>query len=326
MFISIVVGIGIDYGVYLLYRYQEENGRGSSPVEAASPDRRAGRPGHVARSAHGDRRVLRAGAHRLPGHPGVRLRGGHRRPHGVSCRWSRSSPRCWVLLDGRRAAAAVPAAGNAVERAIWLEPIIRVSEDDHRADRSADGVHLLERHPRRLRLQHAQASRPRAWSPWRGKNGSSPRRGAPALPHSRPPRASTSSGRSREAFAALPTVAKVESVLMLVPDRQPEKVKLIQQFAPLLGARARRDSTRAGSGRPARAARDTAPAPAAHHGGGGGTRPAARSEHRPRQAGRGPGQARPGRTPRQAGARARATPAADRARLRRQAGRASRRA
>src|SRR5678815_2228592 len=31
-----------------------------------------------------------------------------------------------------------------------------------------------------------------------------------------------------------PTVAKVESVLMLVPDRQPEKVKLIRQFAPLL--------------------------------------------------------------------------------------------
>ena len=40
--------------------------------------------------------------------------------------------------------------------------------------------------------------------------------------------------RKQEAFAALPTVAKVESVLMLVPDRQPEKVKLIQQFAPLL--------------------------------------------------------------------------------------------
>ena len=40
--------------------------------------------------------------------------------------------------------------------------------------------------------------------------------------------------KKQEAFAALPTVAKVESVLMLVPDRQPEKVKLIQQFAPLV--------------------------------------------------------------------------------------------
>ena len=50
--------------------------------------------------------------------------------------------------------------------------------------------------------------------------------------------------KKQEAFAALPTVAKVESVLMLVPDRQPEKVKLIQQFAPLRGARARRDGDR----------------------------------------------------------------------------------
>jgi predicted RND superfamily exporter protein len=40
--------------------------------------------------------------------------------------------------------------------------------------------------------------------------------------------------RKRAAFAALPSVAKVESVLMLVPDRQPEKVKLIKQFAPLI--------------------------------------------------------------------------------------------
>ena len=34
MFISIVVGIGIDYGVYLLYRYEEELGRGRRPAEA----------------------------------------------------------------------------------------------------------------------------------------------------------------------------------------------------------------------------------------------------------------------------------------------------
>ena len=40
--------------------------------------------------------------------------------------------------------------------------------------------------------------------------------------------------KKQDAFAALPSVAKVESVLMLVPDRQPEKVKLIKQFAPLV--------------------------------------------------------------------------------------------
>ena len=40
--------------------------------------------------------------------------------------------------------------------------------------------------------------------------------------------------RKQEAFAALPSVSKVESALMLVPDRQPEKTALIRQFAPLV--------------------------------------------------------------------------------------------
>jgi hypothetical protein len=38
----------------------------------------------------------------------------------------------------------------------------------------------------------------------------------------------------QEAFAALPSVSKVESALMLVPDRQAEKTALIRQFAPLV--------------------------------------------------------------------------------------------
>jgi hypothetical protein len=38
--------------------------------------------------------------------------------------------------------------------------------------------------------------------------------------------------RKQDALAALPSVSKVDSILMLVPDRQPEKIKLIGQFAP----------------------------------------------------------------------------------------------
>jgi uncharacterized protein len=38
----------------------------------------------------------------------------------------------------------------------------------------------------------------------------------------------------RDAFAALPSVAEVESVLMLVPDAQPEKAKVIAQLAPIV--------------------------------------------------------------------------------------------
>ena len=40
--------------------------------------------------------------------------------------------------------------------------------------------------------------------------------------------------RKRDAFAALPSVSQVESVLLLVPDGQPEKAKLIEQFAPIV--------------------------------------------------------------------------------------------
>ena len=40
--------------------------------------------------------------------------------------------------------------------------------------------------------------------------------------------------RKRDAFTALPSVSQVESVLMLVPDGQPEKAKVIEQLAPIV--------------------------------------------------------------------------------------------
>ena len=49
MFISIVVGIGIDYGIYFLYRYQEELALAAVAGRRPPPDGRAGGPGHAAR-------------------------------------------------------------------------------------------------------------------------------------------------------------------------------------------------------------------------------------------------------------------------------------
>src|SRR5262249_30603966 len=34
MFLSLVIGVGIDYGIYFLYRYQEERGRGADVAQA----------------------------------------------------------------------------------------------------------------------------------------------------------------------------------------------------------------------------------------------------------------------------------------------------
>ena len=53
------------------------------PDQGSSPDGRAGGTGHAARGPDGGRRVRRADAHRLPGHPRVRVRLGDRHPRGV---------------------------------------------------------------------------------------------------------------------------------------------------------------------------------------------------------------------------------------------------
>src|SRR4030095_9346792 len=40
--------------------------------------------------------------------------------------------------------------------------------------------------------------------------------------------------RKHAAFRALPSVSEVDSVLLLIPDDQPEKLKIIADFAPLV--------------------------------------------------------------------------------------------
>ena len=228
-------------------------------------------------------------------------------------------PALLALVDRRRAAIAAGAgagrgrgAGDAGSSA---SPRIarRSGADACRPDR----VRRLERHPRRLRLQHAQA--PGQGGGVRAVGGADPRQGGTLGLHRARDirRASTSSAKKQEAFAALPTVAKVESVLMLVPDRQAEKVKLIQQFAPLV-APVRVGTATAARGRRLRAPLETLRRRLRLVTAEGGDK--ARREVRagPGQAGRAPRQARPAGIP--AGrTRARAAPGADRARLRRQA-------
>ena len=83
MFISIVVGIGIDYGIYLLYRY-EEGRRAGGGVEASlvmAAERAGAR--HAARRPDRVGRVLRAALHRLSRDCRVRLRVGNGHPAGL---------------------------------------------------------------------------------------------------------------------------------------------------------------------------------------------------------------------------------------------------
>ena len=317
MFISIVVGIGIDYGIYLLYRYREELGGGSSPAEALRRTAERAGPGMLlgALTATGAFFVLM-----LTDFQGIREFGF---VAGTAISMAFLSmvtlfPALLALVDGRAAAAspAPPAAGEAVARAIWLERIteyrktimaltvavtaftvwsaVRVGFDYNMLKLQAKGVESVVWEERIL----AKA----------GRSGFAALATSSSLDELR---------RKQEAFAAVPTVAKVESILMLVPDRQLEKVKLIQQFAPLVAPVHVGTATVARAGHAARAPRDAAAPPAARHRGGKRQGPQRGPAH-PGQAERPPRHARPGRIP--AGrARARAAPGADRPRLRRQA-------
>ena len=233
MFISIVVGIGIDYGVYLLYRYREELARESSPTGALRQTAERAGPGMLlgALTATGAFFVLM-----LTDFQGIREFGFVAGSAVLMAFLSMVTlfPALLALVDRRRAAiAAAPGSGEGVARAMWLERItayrktimaltvpltaftvwgaVRVGFDYNMLKLQAKGVESVVWEERIL----AKA----------GRSGFTALATSSSLDDLR---------KKQEAFAALPTVAKVESVLMLVPDRQPEKVKLIQQFAPLV--------------------------------------------------------------------------------------------
>ena len=209
-------------------------------------------------------------------------------------------PALLALLDEAGGPGRAGRRRRAVARAMWLERIIRVSQDDPGGDRGPDRVRRLERRPRRLRLQHAQASGQGRGV--RGVGGADPRQGGALglrrARHRLEPRRAPA--ESRRPSPPCRRSSKVESVLMLVPDRQPEKVKLDPAIRPAGGARARGDGDRARARRAARAARDAAAAPAAGHRGG--------ERQGPQRGAARPGQARArsstssaGADPRQAG-------------------------
>ena len=98
------------------------------------PDGRAGGPGHAAQRPRGDGRVLRADAHRFPGHPGVRLRGGRRHPDGVPVDGHPlpGPPRAGGSRPGRAVAGG---ARRRWLRARWLERIISIARRSWRRRR-----------------------------------------------------------------------------------------------------------------------------------------------------------------------------------------------
>ena len=236
MFIPIVIGIGTDYGIYFLYRYEEERRVDARPGGALRRAAEGAGPGMLlsALAAAGAFFVLL-----LTEFTGIEEFGV---VSGTAIAMAFVSmitlfPALLALVDRGRAAAAPAMATRGPDdlRARWLERIV-----EYRKTILAAAVVLtafaiwsatqVDFSYNMLRLQ-AHGVESVAWEERilakAGRSGFAALTTASSLDELR---------RKEKAFAALPSVSKVESALMLVPDRQPEKTALIHQFAPLVAS------------------------------------------------------------------------------------------
>jgi uncharacterized protein len=231
MFISIVVGIGIDYGVYLLFRYEEERALGATVPRALERTAERTGPGMLlgALTAAGAFFVLI-----LTDFTGIREFGF---VSGTAILMAFLSmitllPALITMVDGGRAAPADRSA-DALRETRWLERIVGYRKTilvlavgfSGLALWAATGVGFSYN---LLKLQ-ARGVESVAWEERilavAGRSGMAALASADNLEELQ---------RKQEAFGRLPSVAKVESVLMLYPDRQVEKAAMIGELAPLL--------------------------------------------------------------------------------------------
>ncbi len=234
MFISIVIGIGIDYGLYFLFRYEEEIFLGRNLKEAL--ELTAARTG-----------------------PGILL----------GALTAGATFYVLMLTDFRGIQELGFIAGTAILMA-WLGmmtlfPALLVLVDRHHADRPRNQTpraHALERihvpvldrltsHPKAVLTAAGLATVASLWAVpyvgfdynllnlqakgtesvvWErrildttGRSGFNGLASATSLEELR---------RKVEAFEKLPSVSEVDSVLRVIPDSQPEKIAIIKSFAP----------------------------------------------------------------------------------------------
>ena len=231
MFVSIVVGIGVDYGVYWLYRFEEE--LAGAPTVAAAVRRTGERGGAAlllgALTAMGAFLVLT-----LTDFQGIREFGF---VSGVAILLAFVSmitlfPALLALLPRRWTRVSTPGE-PVIARAIWVEGVTGYRKSILAITAAltvlaAWGAVDVGFDYNMLKLQ-AKGVESVAWEERiltrAGRSGVTALATASSLDELR---------SKRDAFAALPSVSAVESVLMLVPDGQPEKAKVIAQLAPIV--------------------------------------------------------------------------------------------
>ncbi|MBI2529331.1 MAG: MMPL family transporter [Candidatus Rokubacteria bacterium] len=236
MFISIVVGIGIDYGIYFLFRYEEEIFLGRNLKEALELTAARTGPGMLlgALTAGGTFYVLG-----LTDFRGIQELG-FIAGSSILLAWVSMMtffPALLVLIDRHHAARPrdqkprahelerirVPilerltrfpvtilvAAGALTAASVWALP--SVGFDYNMLNLQAKGTESVAWEKRILATT--------------GRSGFNGLASAGSLEELR---------RKQEAFERLPSVSEVDSVLHLIPEEQREKTALIKSFAPLV--------------------------------------------------------------------------------------------
>jgi hopanoid biosynthesis associated RND transporter like protein HpnN len=236
MFISIVIGIGIDYGIYFLFRYEEELFLGRNLKEAIEITATRSGPGMLlgAVTAGGTFYVLW-----LTDFRGVRELG-FIAGTALILAWLAMMtlfPAALVLVDRRHAgrpAGTIPRAIALermhvpfVERLVSYPKTVLVMAAALTVV-SAWGLRYIEFDYNLLNLQ-AAGTESVVWEKrilaTAGRSGFTALASADTLDELR---------QKYKAFHALPSVSEVDSVLLLIPEDQPEKLKIIGDFAPLV--------------------------------------------------------------------------------------------
>jgi len=236
MFISIVIGVGIDYGIYFLARYREEMLLGRNANEALERTAERSGPGILiaAFTAGGTFLVLL-----LTDFRGIQELGF---VAGIS-----------ILLAGLSMMTTFPALLRLVDRHRAARSLGDAASPDQRRRLEVPILDGLARRPGRVLIPVAAVTALSAWGvchvefdynvlnlqargtesvTWEkralqatGRSGFSALSTAKDLPELR---------RKRAAFERLPSVAEVDSVLRVIPDDQLRKIAIVDSFAPLV--------------------------------------------------------------------------------------------
>ncbi len=236
MFISIVIGIGIDYGIYFLFRYEEELFLGRNLKEAIEITASRSGPGMLLGAITAAATFYVLGLTDFRGLQELGFIAGS----AILLSWTGMItvlPAILVLLDRRHA----DRDGGAIPRAMALERI-HVPLVDRLTRRpimvlvvaalvtaaAALAIGRVRFDYNLLNLQ-AKGTESVVWEKrilaTSGRSGFSALSVAGSLDELR---------RKQEAFTRMPSVSEVDSALLLIPDGQEEKQKIVRDFAPLV--------------------------------------------------------------------------------------------